>query len=75
MSEWNMLVKRVFTEGRSKDETYKLKDAMKDAKKLYRKTTGKVGSMVSSVSRVVTGRRKNGKSKKTQRRRRSGRRR
>ena len=38
MSEWNMLVKKIFDEKRSKNSAYRLGDAMRDAKKVYRKT-------------------------------------
>ena len=39
MSEWNMLVKKIFDEKRSKNSAYRLGDAMRDAKKVYKKTT------------------------------------
>lgn len=38
MSEWNMLVKKIFDEKRAKNSAYRLGDAMRDAKKVYRKT-------------------------------------
>ena len=38
MSEWNMLVKKIFDEKRSKNSAYRLGDAMRDAKKVYKKT-------------------------------------
>ena len=37
MSAWNDLVKKMFAEGRSKNNNFKLKDAMKAASKVYKK--------------------------------------
>jgi len=57
MSEWNMLVKRVFADGKKKNAAYRLGDAMKDAKKLYKKTTDEVGGVASKVASSLTQRR------------------
>jgi hypothetical protein len=37
MSAWNQLVSKLFKEGRSKNNDYKLKNAMQDASKIYKK--------------------------------------
>lgn len=68
LTEWNMLVKKVFNNGRASNAAYRLKDAMKDAKKVYRKTAKTVGSVASIVVPRGRGR------KRTQRRRRGTRR-
>ena len=43
---WNMLVKQIFDKNRASDKTYRLGDAMKDAKKVYRKTAKKATALV-----------------------------
>jgi hypothetical protein len=47
MSEWNMLVKKIFDEKRSKNSAYRLGDAMRDAKKVYKKTTKTAKGLVN----------------------------
>lgn len=72
MSEWNMLVKRVFADGKKKNAAYKLRDAMKDAKKLYRGATGEVADAARTVVRTarrMTGRKRGGKKSRTEKRR------
>lgn len=63
-----MLVKRVFANGKKMNTAYKLKDAMKDAKKLYRGTTSKVSKVAKSVvrtaKRAATGKIRGGKSRR-----------
>ncbi len=56
-----MLVKRVFADGKKKNAAYRLGDAMKDAKKLYKKTTSEVGGVASKVASSLTQRRRSGK--------------
>ena len=46
MSEWNMLVKKVFDQNRSKNSAYRLGDAMRDAKKIYRKTAKNAKTLI-----------------------------
>jgi hypothetical protein len=45
MTEWTELVSKVFKEKRPTNKNYKFKNALVDAKKLYRKTTNTVDSM------------------------------
>lgn len=42
-----MLVKKIFDEKRSKNSAYRLGDAMRDAKKVYKKTTATAKKIVS----------------------------
>ena len=51
-SEWNKAVKTAFKMGRSKNKNYSLKNAMMDAKKIYKKSK----SMVLGVVRKTRGR-------------------
>jgi hypothetical protein len=37
MSAWNQLVSKFFKDGRAKNPSYKLKNAMQDAAKVYKK--------------------------------------
>ena len=67
-SEWNMLVKKMFKEGRGKNAAYKLKDAMRDAKKVYKKTSDSVEKVGSVAKAAVTGRRRRRSSKRRTRR-------
>ena len=48
MSEWNMLVKKIFDQNRSKNSSYRLGDAMRDAKKVYKKTSKTAKSLVGA---------------------------
>ena len=40
MTEWTNLVKTMFKNGRKTNKNYKLKNAMKDAAKVYKKNKG-----------------------------------
>ena len=42
-----MLVKKIFDEKRSKNSAYRLGDAMRDAKKVYKKTTNTAKGLVN----------------------------
>ena len=63
MSPWTDLVSKVFKEGRDKDPSYQLKDAMKEASK-------RKSEMGSSSSAAAPGKtmKKRGKSKKSKKR-------
>jgi hypothetical protein len=50
MTAWTDAVKKAFKEGKAKSATYTLKNAMLDAKKIYRSASAKVGSIASSRS-------------------------
>tara|TARA_R110001632_G_C11345694_1_gene417885 strand:+ start:436 stop:591 length:156 start_codon:yes stop_codon:yes gene_type:complete len=39
LTAWNIHTKKVFQEGKKKNSNYKFKDALKDAKKTYKKKT------------------------------------
>ena len=45
MSEWTKLVSATFKKNRKTNKNYKFKDALMDAKKVYKTTTGTVNSM------------------------------
>jgi len=70
-TEWNMLVKKMFKEGRGKNAAYKLKDAMRDAKKVYKKTTSSVEKVGNVAKAAVTGRRRRTRSSSSRRTRRN----
>lgn len=65
MNNWTKLVKEKFALGRSGNKAYTLGDAMKAAKKVYKKGSASIKSTVSRMSR----RRKSKKSKTMKRRR------
>ena len=65
MTAWTDTVSKVYKENKAKNPNYKLKDAMKDAKKVY-----KSGSSTASVSSVSKSR-KSRKSKKSRKSRKS----
>jgi len=48
-SEWNMFVKKIYEEGKSKDHNYQFKNALKDASK--RKSEMKHSSSASDVKK------------------------
>ena len=62
-SEWNQAVKQTFKAGRKTNKFYSLKDAMMDAKKIYRKGANVVSAKMS---------RKNSRRRKTRGRRMRG---
>ena len=45
MSEWTKLVTATFKKNRKTNKNYKFKDALMDAKKVYKTTTGTINSM------------------------------
>jgi len=65
-SEWNNAVKTAFTAGRRTNKFYSLKDAMLDAKKIYKKGAN-VGSRV-----LRTGRRSSRRNRRRRTRRHRG---
>lgn len=71
MSEWNMLVKKIFDKNRSSNSAYRLGDAMRDAKKVYKKTAKKFMNIPFEKKRRGRQTRHFNKSRK-QRRRRGG---
>jgi len=64
LSSWNIFVKKVYTEGKSKDANYGFKDALRDASK----RKGEMGS--SSSGKSVKKSRKSRKVRKTRKSRR-----
>jgi len=58
-SEWNQAVKQAFKAGRKTNKFYSLKDAMLDAKKVYRKSASSATSLVNSTRRLVGNKRRN----------------
>jgi hypothetical protein len=58
LTPWNMLVKKIFDKNRSKNAAYRLGDAMRDAKKVYRKTAKTIGSVVEFGKEKRRGRRR-----------------
>ena len=86
MREWNLLVKKTYKEGKAKNSSYSLGDAMKDAREFYHKGVNAAKGVVKGVNaakgavkdavRGVTAKRRRRSGTKTNRRnnRRSGRR-
>ena len=70
MSAWNDLVKKMFAEGRSKNNNFKLKDAMKAASKVYKKGSSSTPSSSKKSRKCSTLKRKAAKACGTKRRRR-----
>ena len=58
MREWNRLVQQTYKEGKLKSSIYTLKDAMKDARKVYKKGV----SAAEDVVKSVTAKKRRGKS-------------
>lgn len=68
MSVWTDTVKNTFHTNRKKNSNYSFKQAMKDAKKVYRKGTAKVSKVAKNATRRVK-RAVKGKRSKTARKR------
>jgi hypothetical protein len=62
-SEWNRTVQSVFKAGKAKNPLYSLKDAMFDAKKVYRSSAKTVSNIANDIKPLI------GKSKASRRRR------
>jgi hypothetical protein len=77
MSEWNRLVKSTFKMGKAKNPEYSLRDAMLEAKKMYKKGKSYTEDSVKTVTeRIVRKKRRVRKTQKrgrTQKRRRTNR--
>lgn len=67
MSEWNLVVKKVYEENHAKDSSYQFKDALVDAKKVYRSSKKSVADLGKSVKKAVTGKRKSRRHRRTRR--------
>lgn len=67
LSAWNIFVKKVYNEGKSKNKTYKFRDALKDASKRKNEMTSGKSMVVSSAKK--TKKRMGGKRKKMTRKR------
>jgi hypothetical protein len=75
MREWNRLVQQTYKDGKAKSPIYSLGDAMKDARKVYKKGKAVAENVVEKIGRTgkanLTGKarhtrktRRTGKSKK-----------
>lgn len=53
MSTWLDTVKQTFKEGRAKDASYKFKDALKDAKKIYNKGKVALGNVAKRTKKSM----------------------
>lgn len=58
LTEWNKAVKTAFKAGRKTNKNYSLKNAMFDAKKIYKKGANAVMSLGRSSSKKRTNRRR-----------------
>ena len=67
MSPWTDLVSKVFKEGRAKDSSYQLKDAMKEASK-RKNEMGSSSSAAAAPGKTMKKRGKSKKSKKSKKR-------
>ena len=65
MREWNRLVQQTYKEGKSKSPVYSLGDAMKDARKVYKKGQAVAENVVEKIGRT-------GKAHRTRKTRRTG---
>jgi hypothetical protein len=77
MSDWINTVKRVFKQNRATNKNYKFKQALLDAKKIYRSTTSTVDTMGPALAsnlakKVKRGMKKSRKLRKSRRNRRGG---
>lgn len=62
MREWNRLVQQTYKEGKLKSSIYTLKDAMKDARKVYKKGVSAAEDVAEGVVKSVTAKKRRGKS-------------
>jgi hypothetical protein len=60
-SEWNNAVKTAFKAGRKTNKFYSLKDAMFDAKKIYKKGANSAVGLVNTTRRTLIGNKRRGK--------------
>ena len=67
LSSWNIFVKKVYAEGKSKNKSYQFRDALKDASK-RKSEMGSATSSAAGPTKKNTKRRKGGKSKTRKRR-------
>lgn len=52
-TEWNQTVNQVFKAGKAKNPLYSLKDAMLDAKKVYRSSAKTVSNVTKTVVPII----------------------
>jgi hypothetical protein len=64
LSDWNIFVKKVYAEGKAKDDSYEFKDALKDASKL-KAENGSMNNVIASGIKKVKKTRKSRKSRKS----------
>jgi hypothetical protein len=62
LSAWNLFVKKIYREGKSKDSSYEFKQALEDASKRKSEMKGLIASTSNKKSRKT---RKSRKSRKT----------
>ena len=55
LTEWNRAVQTAFKAGRKTDKFYSLKNAMMDAKKIYKKGADSAVGLVNSTRRTLVG--------------------
>lgn len=65
MREWNRLVQQTYKDGKAKSPIYSLGDAMKDARKVYKKGKAVAENVVENMGRT-------GKAHRTRKTRRTG---
>ena len=53
LTQWNKAVKQAFKAGRKTNKFYSLKDAMFDAKKIYKKGENSATSLANSTRKMI----------------------
>jgi hypothetical protein len=64
MREWNRLVQKTYREGKRKLSSYSLRDAMMDARKLYKRGATAAKNMVKGVSKKLGRKMRGGKTRR-----------
>jgi len=66
-TKWNLFVKKVFNEGRSKNNAFSFKEALKEASKRKNEMTSSIGNVISSMGKSTKKRRSHRRSSRRSR--------